>query len=459
MKFFRQRSSASLSEQQKKSLGPFNGTDYKTIDSIDETVKKLRQALNKSEILDKNNEQFNDINNKQLITNDVNDISSSSSSSSGHYSKTLTQTIKYVPNNVTNAEIIVNENNMRICLENLRQNIILHKLYFDSIAKNDKHNEDNNCGTSSSSSSNNNNVSHKENSDNSMQTKANSDDTHNTKVIKTLCEELFASHILLELILKLSQIGFENRKLTASVICNALLLQTENRYLTVEYICTEPEIIYSLIDIYKYGRSDVTFNSGLILRQCLQHQCLAKIVFNWKRFDEFFTFVNQKTFDVAMDAFITLRTLLTEHKQLTDDYMTQNGVKFFQNYIQLINSDNYVTKRQSLEILAIILSQSVIICKLFALNTTYMAIIYKLLWHKYRHIRFRALNIFHVFINNESQLSIDVMDFILSQSDRDKLLEMLNHFKNYKTKCKYFLALKPFAGKLIQFFNTSTDET
>ena len=197
----------------------------------------------------------------------------------------------------------------------------------------------------------------------------------------------------------------------------------------------------------------MTLNSGRILRQCIQNRCLAQIILNSENFYLLFSFVSQRTFDVAMDAFITFRSLLTNHKQLTEEYLSVNSILFFNNYIELINSENYVTKRQSLEILALILQESLIICKLFTKESHYMSVILKMFWHKYRQIRFRALNIFNVLISSDSQQFLPIMEFLVLQTNRPKLLEVLNNFRDCKTKCKYFLDLKPFATKMILFFD------
>ena len=313
----------------------------------------------------------------------------------------------------------------------MKQNIILNKLYLD------------NCLTEVNEQSNNENQ------------------NNNNKSFSSFTEELFSSDIILELIVKLPQIGFENKKLIATIVCNALLLKIDDRLVTVDYICKKPDILFSLIDTYRYGRSDLTLNCGRILRKCLKHECLARIVLNCQKFTEFFSYVNQQTFDVAMDAFLSFRLLLTTHNELSEEYLTQNCDLFFDNYIKLINSHNYVTKRQSLEILALILTASSTIRELFCKQSQRLSLILDLFWHHYRHIRFRALNIFNVLISSdkESQHSMAIMQFLLQNNDRQRLVAVLKNFRDCKTKCKFFLDLKPFAAKLIHFFEETTNIT
>lgn len=56
------------------------------------------------------------------------------------------------------------------------------------------------------------------------------------------------------------------------------------------------------------------------------------------------------TFDIASDAFSTFKELVTKHKTLCAEFLETNYDKFFQSYQNLLNSENYVTRRQSLKV-------------------------------------------------------------------------------------------------------------
>jgi hypothetical protein len=47
---------------------------------------------------------------------------------------------------------------------------------------------------------------------------------------------------------------------------------------------------------------------------------------------------------------ISFQDLLTRHKILSAEFLEQNYDKVFQHYQQLLNSDNYVTRRQALKV-------------------------------------------------------------------------------------------------------------
>ena len=94
----------------------------------------------------------------------------------------------------------------------------------------------------------------------------------------------------------------------------------------------------------------------MILRESLRHEILAKIVLDSASFWKFFEYVELSTFDVASDAFATFKDCLTKHKTLVATFLEQKYdevvsiYQFFTKYIELLNSDNYVTKRQSLKV-------------------------------------------------------------------------------------------------------------
>uniref|UniRef100_A0A914RV11 Protein SDA1 n=1 Tax=Parascaris equorum TaxID=6256 RepID=A0A914RV11_PAREQ len=76
---------------------------------------------------------------------------------------------------------------------------------------------------------------------------------------------------------------------------------------------------------------------------------LAKIILQHPVFYNFFQYVS--TFDIASDAFSTFKELITKHKALCAEFLETNYDKFFESYQNLLNSENYVTRRQSLKLL------------------------------------------------------------------------------------------------------------
>lgn len=57
----------------------------------------------------------------------------------------------------------------------------------------------------------------------------------------------------------------------------------------------------------RYETPQVALNCGIMLRECIRHEPLAKIVLHSEHFKDFFSYVEMSTFDIASDAFATFK--------------------------------------------------------------------------------------------------------------------------------------------------------
>jgi len=60
-----------------------------------------------------------------------------------------------------------------------------------------------------------------------------------------------------------------------------------------------------------YDNPDTALNCGMMLRECLKHESLARVVLNSKGVWKFFDYVEMSTFDIASDAFSTFKVQQT----------------------------------------------------------------------------------------------------------------------------------------------------
>ena len=75
--------------------------------------------------------------------------------------------------------------------------------------------------------------------------------------------------------------------------------------------------IYSFINInnkiiqinnsIRYENSEIALQYGAILRECIKHEQIAKLLLYSQHFYRFFTFVEVANFDVASDAFLSFK--------------------------------------------------------------------------------------------------------------------------------------------------------
>ena len=64
------------------------------------------------------------------------------------------------------------------------------------------------------------------------------------------------------------------------------------------------------VSIQRYENPEVALNCGMMLRECVRHEPLAKLILENDDFYLFFKYVELSTFDVASDAFAMFRVSL-----------------------------------------------------------------------------------------------------------------------------------------------------
>lgn len=259
--------------------------------------------------------------------------------------------------------------------------------------------------------------------------------------VAQLALEIYKSDLLLSLISSLSKIEFEAKKDVAQIFNNILRRQIGTRSPTVEYICTKPDILFMLIRGYE--KHEIALNCGSMLRECARYDALAKIILMSTEFYLFFRYVEVSTFDIASDAFSTFKELLTRHKQISADFLEANYDNFFTDYQKLLNSDNYVTKRQSLKLLGELLLDR----NNFTIMTRYIScpenlkLMMTMLKDKSRNIQFEAFHVFKVFVANPNKPK-PILDILLR--NKDKLIDFLTKFQTDRYEDEQFNDEKTF---------------
>ncbi|EOR04058.1 Calcium-binding protein -like protein [Wallemia ichthyophaga EXF-994] len=256
------------------------------------------------------------------------------------------------------------------------------------------------------------------------------------EAIAQLAQEVYALDLLQLLIKKIGKLEFEARKEVTTVFNCLLRRQIGLRYPTVEYILTKPQVLFLTLD--GYNDEDVSLNTGMILREMLRHEALVKLLlYDEQHFYTFPKYIETTTFGVSCDAFSNFKECLTRHKALVAEYLELNYDRFFSNdphqlsYNTLINSNNYVTKRQSLKLLGeILLDRSN-----FNVMTRYISyennlkVMMNLLRDKSRNIQFEAFHVFKVFVANPKKAPTIAA---ILRRNREKLIVFLKEFHNDK---------------------------
>jgi len=261
-----------------------------------------------------------------------------------------------------------------------------------------------------------------------------------------LSQEVYGNDLLQLLVQNIGKFEFEAKKDVAQIFNNILRRQVGTRSPTVEYIATKEEIIFQLIN--GYDNQDIALNCGIMLRECLRHEPLAKIVLYSQHFWRFFNYVELSTFDIASDAFATFKDLLTRHKGLVAEFLDANYDQVFEHYTQLLVSNNYVTKRQSLKLLGELLLDrtNFNIMSRYITNAENLKLMMNLLRDKSRNIQFEAFHVFKVFVANPNKTP-PILDIL--QKNKEKLLTYLRNFHNDRSDDEQFNEEKAFLIKQI----------
>ncbi|CAG2116170.1 unnamed protein product [Medioppia subpectinata] len=265
--------------------------------------------------------------------------------------------------------------------------------------------------------------------------------------VAQLAQELYNSNLLLLLINNLARIEFEAKKDVAQVFNNILRRQIGTRSPTVEYMCTKPEILFTLMDGYE--KHEIALNCGSMLRECARYEALAKIMLQSEDYYKFFDYVEVSTFDIASDAFSTFKELLTRHKSLSADFLESGYDRFFTCYQHLLNSNNYVTKRQSLKLLGELLLDR----HNFTVMTRYISspdnlkLMMTMLKDKSRNIQFEAFHVFKVFVANPNKPK-PILDILLR--NKEKLVDFLTKFQTDRADDEQFNDEKAYLIKQIR---------
>jgi len=275
----------------------------------------------------------------------------------------------------------------------------------------------------------------------------NESDQQSDTLLAQLSQEMYNSGLLLTLLRNLHRIDFEGKKDATQIFNNILRRQIGTRTPTVEYICTSPDILFTLCKGYEH--QEIALNCGTMLRECIRFEACAKIVLHSPHFFDFFKYVEVSTFDIASDAFATFKELLTRHKMLAADFLEANYDPVFTPYESLLNSDNYVTRRQSLKLLGELLLDR----HNFSVMTKYISspdnlkLMMNMLKEKARNIQFEAFHVFKVFVANPNKPK-PILDILLR--NQEKLIDFLSKFHTDRSEDEQFNDEKAYLIKQIK---------
>uniref|UniRef100_A0A673AVQ1 Calcium binding protein 39 n=1 Tax=Sphaeramia orbicularis TaxID=375764 RepID=A0A673AVQ1_9TELE len=238
-----------------------------------------------------------------------------------------------------------------------------------------------------------------------------------TEAVAQLAQELYNSGLLSTLIADLQLIDFEGKKDVAQIFNNILRRQIGTRTPTVEYLCTQQNILFMLLKGYE--SPEIALNCGIMLRECIRHEPLAKITLWSEQFYDFFRYVEMSTFDIASDAFATFKVSWFSCPNVGISLL---GELLLDRHNFTIMT-KYISKPENLKLMM------------------------NLLRDKSRNIQFEAFHVFKVFVANPNKTQ-PILDILLK--NQTKLIEFLSKFQNDRTEDEQFNDEKTYLVKQIR---------
>ncbi|XP_043571147.1 calcium binding protein 39, like 1 [Chiloscyllium plagiosum] len=216
---------------------------------------------------------------------------------------------------------------------------------------------------------------------------------------------------------------------------------------TLRWVAVQEVVLPMLLKGYE--TPEIALNCGIMLRECIRYESLAKIILYSEQFYDFFRYVELSTFDIASDAFASFKDLLTRHRLISAHFLEKNYDKIFIEYEKLLHSGNYVTKRQCLKLLGELLldRHNYNIMSKYTSKPENLKLMMNLLRDKSRNIQSEAFHVFKLFVAT-SNISQPVLDILLK--NQSKLIEFLSKFQCVRTDDKQFSDEKNYLIKQIR---------
>ncbi|VFQ88644.1 unnamed protein product [Cuscuta campestris] len=245
-----------------------------------------------------------------------------------------------------------------------------------------------------------------------------------------LTQEFFRENTLRLLISCLPKFSLETRKDATQVVANLQRQQVQSRLIACDYL--EANIDLMDILVAGYDNADMALHYGSMLRECIRHQSVAKYVLESEHMKRFFEYIQFPNFDIAADAAATFKELLTRHKSTVAEFLSKNYDWFFAEYnSKLLESANYITRRQAVKLLGDILldrSNSAVMTR-YVSSRDNLRILMNLLRETSKSIQIEAFHVFKLFAANQNKPP-DIVGILVA--NKSKLLRLFADFKTDK---------------------------
>ncbi|KAK1416642.1 hypothetical protein QVD17_25757 [Tagetes erecta] len=240
-----------------------------------------------------------------------------------------------------------------------------------------------------------------------------------------LAQEFFKQDTCHMLIAFLPNFDPGTRQDVTHVIANLHRQRVNGQYLASQYLERNTPLLAMLLP--GCDNSELALSYGAILRECIRHQVAAKYILESDHFKIFFKYIQDPSFDIASDATATFRDLLTRHKSTVAEFLSKNYDWFFLEYNSLLESPNYISRRNAIMLLgAMLLDRSnVSVMVRYVCSLDNMRILMNLLRDSNKTIQLEAFHVFKLFPANQRKPQ-EIVNVLIA--NRVKLIRFFSDF-------------------------------
>ena len=245
------------------------------------------------------------------------------------------------------------------------------------------------------------------------------------EVCEALINEAMQARLFQTLLGSYHVFEFEARKDVAYIITGMVRKQKE----AVQYLASNRQVLVMLMASYK--DANVSLHAGTILREFIRHEVLTSMLLDFDFLDQIFAMIEEDNFDIASDAFATLRDLLMTHKNTAAAFLLDNFDRFFGkdgqpavSFTALLLSQNYATRRQAIKLLGDLLLDKPFykVMTRYIVEVENLKIMMNLLRDKSKNIQYEAFHVFKVIVANPDRPA-EVSEIL--QRNKDRLVSFL----------------------------------
>lgn len=247
------------------------------------------------------------------------------------------------------------------------------------------------------------------------------------KDVQLLVKELLEVELITDGIEHLDKLSFNTGNDMVDIV-NKFIREVEEADL-VQYLVDHSDLFEILVTGFESSTKAAQY--AMILTELFKGSprvCWLFLNEHGDLMDAFFEYMKSKEFQKSSDALTCFRVLLTKHPTVSSQYLQKEYEPFFEKMGALVDSENYITKRQSLRMLGdlLVIREHIDIMKRYLFDELNLVNMMKMLKSKSRALQFEAFHIFKLFIANPHK-SEPVMNII--RTNREKMILFLQNFQ------------------------------